>query len=81
MAADNDNDTLNALPRKLTEDVDTATHNCHYCNERIDVTKGEVKGCGCGRAALHLPLAGGLGPRTIYFPPPRTRTPRGPARH
>lgn len=68
MAADNDNETLKALPRRGPRQEGTATSSCSRCGETLAVQHGELKRCLCGGLQLEWPRHGGLGPRPTHFP-------------
>lgn len=68
MAADNDNATLKALPRRGPRQDGTAESVCPRCEEKLVVHHGELKRCLCGALQLEWPRHGGLGPRPTHFP-------------
>lgn len=69
MAADNDNQTLNALPRRITRRHDTAATQCDRCGEALTAHPGDVVRCLCARTELRNPIAGGLGASVVLHPP------------
>ena len=77
MAADNDNATLNTLPRRTTR-TGVASTQCDRCAEHLGAHPGDVLRCGCGRTELRNPVAGGLGASVVLHPPRRGRRPHHP---
>lgn len=69
MAADNDNATLNAIPRQVTRRRNTAATTCDRCAETLTARPGDIRRCGCGRTELRHPIAGGLGASVVLHPP------------
>lgn len=68
MAADNDNATLNTLPRRTTR-TGVATTTCDRCGEHLTAQPGDVVRCLCARTELRNPVAGGLGASVVLHPP------------